>query len=228
MPKPSQPIIDGHKLCTKCRVMKPVGDFYVRKGRKTVGLFSSCKACCGASQQSYHAKNPGKRAALSLAWQKKNPERANQQRRKSNGRRRESVRRQRQKWRDKNRERLASASRHRSALERMLHPDKPRARLSKWRKANKDKVNVWTRNRRAKMNGNPGKLLPSEWSAIKASQGYRCLMCGLSEPHIRLTIDHVVPVSRGGSNDKSNIQGLCKSCNCSKNAKVIDFRRRAA
>lgn len=36
--------------------------------------------------------------------------------------------------------------------------------------------------------------------------------------------DHVVPVLFGGSNDISNIQPLCRSCNSSKGASTVDYR----
>jgi 5-methylcytosine-specific restriction endonuclease McrA len=50
------------------------------------------------------------------------------------------------------------------------------------------------------------------------------LACGQREPEIKLTIDHVVPLVRNGSHDKSNIQPLCLSCNDSKGTKVLDYR----
>jgi len=42
------------------------------------------------------------------------------------------------------------------------------------------------------------------------------LYCGRQEPLITLTRDHIIPVSAGGHNTKSNIQGLCVSCNSKK------------
>ena len=45
-------------------------------------------------------------------------------------------------------------------------------------------------------------------------------MCQQIKP---LTVDHVVPISKGGSNDISNIQPLCCNCNSKKNAKQIDL-----
>ena len=44
------------------------------------------------------------------------------------------------------------------------------------------------------------------------------------EPFIKLSVDHIVPLSLGGSNDISNIQPLCRACNSIKWAKIIDFR----
>lgn len=46
--------------------------------------------------------------------------------------------------------------------------------------------------------------------------GWRCVRCGTHED---LTVDHIVPISKGGADDPddiSNLQTLCKSCNSSK------------
>ena len=45
---------------------------------------------------------------------------------------------------------------------------------------------------------------------VFARDGYRCLECGSP---VDLTIDHIQPVSWGGSNDPSNLQTLCRGCN---------------
>ena len=43
--------------------------------------------------------------------------------------------------------------------------------------------------------------------------GYRCVACGSGD---RLEIDHIVPVSRGGSSRDTNLQTLCRVCNAIK------------
>jgi 5-methylcytosine-specific restriction endonuclease McrA len=52
-----------------------------------------------------------------------------------------------------------------------------------------------------------------EWELLKKQYGYTCIMCEKSEPEIKLTRDHIIPLSKGGSNFIENIQPLCMKCN---------------
>lgn len=49
----------------------------------------------------------------------------------------------------------------------------------------------------------------------------KCLKCGAVE---YLTIDHIVPVSSGGSNHHANLQCLCRKCNSIKGDYPEDYR----
>jgi 5-methylcytosine-specific restriction enzyme A len=51
--------------------------------------------------------------------------------------------------------------------------------------------------------------------------GYRCRHCGASGADTDLTIDHIQPVSRGGTNAESNLQTLCRSCNSRKGTSIL-------
>jgi 5-methylcytosine-specific restriction endonuclease McrA len=98
----------------------------------------------------------------------------------------------------------------------------------RWKEYNRDKVlAAWHRDRfrrqqRLLMNG--GNFTAAEWRALKKAQGHRCLACGRKEPEIRLTVDHVKAVSKGGSNGIENVQGLCGRCNLRKYVREIDYR----
>ena len=50
-----------------------------------------------------------------------------------------------------------------------------------------------------------------DWWMKESSKG--CRNCGSI---LALTIDHIIPMSKGGRDDLSNLQCLCKSCNSSK------------
>lgn len=103
--------------------------------------------------------------------------------------------------------------------------DKKEAKLNRvrvWRKSNRDKCNQYSRNRASWMKGGDGKITVSEFSALCERYGNVCLCCKRSD--VELTIDHVVPLSKGGSNTIDNVQPLCRTCNSRKNNKTIDYR----
>jgi 5-methylcytosine-specific restriction endonuclease McrA len=55
---------------------------------------------------------------------------------------------------------------------------------------------------------------------------FTCKSCRKNCNEVKLTIDHIIPLSKGGSNDISNLQTLCLFCNQSKYQKIdIRFRR---
>lgn len=100
-----------------------------------------------------------------------------------------------------------------------------KAYIKQWQRDNPEKRAGYSRRcthkRRAQIEGNGGSFTTEEWQELCAQCGYRCACCGEQKP---LTVDHVIPVSKGGGNDISNIQPLCKNCNSSKGIKVIDYR----
>ncbi len=42
---------------------------------------------------------------------------------------------------------------------------------------------------------------------------YKCRSCGKTNRQTTLTVDHIIPLAKGGSNDMSNLQTLCENCN---------------
>ena len=59
---------------------------------------------------------------------------------------------------------------------------------------------------------------------IKERDNYTCCNCGNSthaEPNLLLEIDHIIPVSKGGRTEESNLQTLCWKCNRAKSNKIV-------
>lgn len=53
---------------------------------------------------------------------------------------------------------------------------------------------------------------------------YQCRNCEaspLTDKKVKLEVDHIVPVSRGGTNDPHNLQTLCRNCNHLKSASLV-------
>lgn len=76
--------------------------------------------------------------------------------------------------------------------------------------------------RKARLRGNGGKFTGTEFLALCERFGNRCLDCGVVG--VDLTVDHVIPLSKGGSNGIENIQPLCHGCNVKKSDQTIDYR----
>jgi 5-methylcytosine-specific restriction endonuclease McrA len=58
-------------------------------------------------------------------------------------------------------------------------------------------------------------LRATQWWKRRCAKG-RCHYCGRSTPPAELTMDHIVPVARGGRSVKGNLVPTCKSCNTKK------------
>lgn len=94
--------------------------------------------------------------------------------------------------------------------------------LKMWRSNNKDKVNFYAMQYNNQKRANGGSFSQDEWVTLQSKYNFKCLSCGITPQ--RLTVDHVIPISLGGSNNIENIQPLCKSCNSKKQATILDFR----
>lgn len=66
-----------------------------------------------------------------------------------------------------------------------------------------------------------GSYTQEDWDALCARYGNKCLWCDVKTA---LTVDHVVPLSQGGSNTIDNLQPLCARCNGRKHSRIMDFR----
>jgi len=67
-----------------------------------------------------------------------------------------------------------------------------------------------------------GSFTEKQWLALCSIYHFKCLCCDKKKA---LTVDHVIPVSKGGTSFISNIQPLCDTCNKAKSSKTLDFRK---
>ncbi len=167
---------------------------FYRCSSRRDGLAGLCKRCYEAWKKERAAANP------ELRERKKAYEaqwrRENPERAKANH----------DRWREQNREQIQTYWKN----HRELYPDKHRV----WNAA---------RNRRyfARKNAAEGEFTGPQWKALCEFYEYTCLCCGARG---KVEVDHVVPISKKGSNGVENLQPLCRSCNASKGARTIDYR----
>lgn len=91
-------------------------------------------------------------------------------------------------------------------------------RAKEWKKSNPDKVNAGSRSYASRRRGAEGKYSVADYLKIKNRQGGLCAYCQDNKAN---SIDHIVPLSRGGSNYIGNILPVCGYCNSSKGAKTL-------
>ncbi|MGM0454271.1 MAG: HNH endonuclease [Thermodesulfobacteriota bacterium] len=58
-------------------------------------------------------------------------------------------------------------------------------------------------------------LRASQWWKRRLAKGV-CYYCGRAVSPKKLTMDHIVPIARGGKSNKGNVVACCKDCNTRK------------
>ena len=50
---------------------------------------------------------------------------------------------------------------------------------------------------------------------------FACTYCGRRAPDVELTVDHVIPKSKGGTDDDENLTAACRDCNIGKRDRIV-------
>lgn len=131
-------------------------------------------------------------------------------------------------WRAKNRDKVVSSRRawaraNKAKMGAYLadyvagHPDTIRATKRRWKKNNPRAAVIDAHRRRARKRTASGLYTLEQLEARIAYYGGKCAYCPGPFEHV----DHVIPLSRGGSNWPANLRPACSKCNCSKNNKTL-------
>ncbi len=79
---------------------------------------------------------------------------------------------------------------------------------------------VSRQNKRVKREGYEGKIYLNNWVYVLHIHKYSCGHCAKHGSVVRLTLDHILPLSKGGKNEGLNIQPLCEECHTEKDRYV--------
>jgi len=234
------------KICTKCNIEKPKTDFHKDK-QKSDGLYSSCSDCAKAWQKSWRESNPERVALLKKKWKMENREKqrrmerayalANAEKisayqaeyRKQNA---DSISAWQSLYYEKNRDEIleyhrvyAIENKEKIAIAALKYRQENKEEIAKaklaYARANPEKLAAKGRERRAFKMKSGGSHTASDIHNIFESQRGLCATCEtklFKSGKKKFHADHIVPLVRGGSNDKYNMQCLCPTCNLKKNA----------
>ena len=80
-------------------------------------------------------------------------------------------------------------------------------------KSKEEEVKVPEKKATVKMTSQRRCFSQNERTAVYNKSEGRCAICGKFVPFESFTVDHIIPLAKGGSNDMSNLQCACKTCN---------------
>ena len=220
------------KICSRCKQSKALSAFGAARREKD-GVRSECRECrysadarsapqnAERAKRWYYANRARRRAYLdrpenreryrlhSAAWEWKNPER-------------------------KAAQRLAAYTKHKPAIIARLRakfkadPQKKYAYMRVWLKAHPgyksrhtkqwaarypDRAQATSRNMYARRKAAPGEVTAKQWKQILFFYGNACAHCQSSASDVPLTVDHYIPIAKGGTNTWDNVWPLCMPCN---------------
>jgi len=189
------------KICPRCKEEKDISLFGIDKHTST-GYAIYCKSCNSIRTKIYHQKN---REVMILKMRE---------------------------YRSAHKE----EEKARRTAYRKTHKEQRRIHEREYSKNNRHKRNQWqnkylqthpekrieynSKRRSLVNNANGNGITGEEWNCLVKSYNFICVYCGNKKP---LTIDHIIPLYSGGSNQIENIVPACMSCNCSKRNKSVLF-----
>lgn len=218
--KNNTPTAESFKTCSKCQIEKPLNDFRLNKRWRR----RECRDCehiynrtYGAArragrtqeqviadkeyQKRYKAKNRARLTDWERDWRKNNKDKANARTKRYY----DSHKSARLKW---------------HARHYVLNRERIGERNRRWRANNSDKLALQEHRRRAReMNAPVNDFTTHQWEELLATFNGHCAYC--LRTFDSLEIEHVIPISRNGSNTQSNIVPACRGCNSKKGRKTL-------
>ena len=214
---------DGLKVCRKCNDNKPAYEY--RRGR-------ICRACERAYGRAYNHSAVGMARARAFYKTDKQKQKNHRWRmsekglawwkacwRSEHGKATHKAYRQSDKGRERLRKyRQSEKGMELRRIESKAPSSKDRARRYRTSPKGRQMIVQAASRRRSLIREQKPTLTTQEWRGILAKSNGRCAYC---KHEAKLTMDHVIPLSRGGSHTKENVVAACGPCNFRKSNKLL-------
>ena len=190
-----------NKVCSKCGIEKPATpEFFHRDSTRPSGFHPHCKLCVAQKHRVYYAANRERKREHHAAYRAANRGKMQKNSRVYYAANRENRREYHAAYRATNRENRREYS-------------------AAYRAANPFAVRAASAIRRARKRQATGSYTKGDTQEQYKRQKGKCYYCQ-TKVGDTYHVDHVVPLSRGGTNGVENIVIACPSCNQSKKDKM--------
>jgi 5-methylcytosine-specific restriction endonuclease McrA len=192
------------KTCTKCGEWKPYSEYFKAKSCKD-GYRGDCKKCKSEINKLWRNNNIERTKELEAHWRENN---------------KEKVARIQKRYSEKNKDQKREYSKRYYKENKV----KIAEREKQWREKNRDIVHA--KNYRRHLYRHKLKFSPFERLLLLDKSKWKCQSCGIAvhdyntNDSAKAHIDHIIPISIGGTSDLNNLQILCRTCNLAKSNKL--------
>lgn len=186
------------KTCNKCGNTLTLNDFYKHKHSKS-GYGSNCKECIKARSLKWKAENHERHLASVKDWAERNPEKVSEYRATRRERGGADLVEYHRAYYEANREKLLERSKQWQANNRDQHHANLMARKTRKKNAFVERV------RR---------------DVLAKRDDWKCGICGDEVTRADWTVDHVIPLAKGGEHSYANTQIAHRICNIRKGTKM--------
>jgi 5-methylcytosine-specific restriction endonuclease McrA len=222
--------VPNERQCLQCEKVFPLTREYFHISPKTLhGFKKKCKWCCSVASKKTKLRQEMKEKGLKQCtgckeWlpiteeyfhSDKRPNHPNKIPFTSKCKTCANALVKKDPWQSRNREQSREIKRRWEEN----HPDRVKDAAKKYRSKHKTTRQAGLRNYRAKKNNNGGTHTAQDIQLLYKQQKGKCYYCSKKVGE-RYDVDHVIPVSRGGRNDISNLVIACKPCNQSKGGRM--------
>lgn len=208
----STPSASCVKTCTKCGETKPATTEYfnlLKKGK--YGLNPVCTLC----RRAYYLENRQREVERSRKFYLENGERVRERMRLYFEENRKAILARNRAYRATHRD----ESVQRNRMYYVANRERMNKQAKEWRQANPELCRVFSYRKRAWKQNAQGTHTADDIRRQHKSQRGRCYYCQCKVGD-KYHVDHVVPLSRGGSNGPENLVIACPKCNMEKQAKL--------
>jgi 5-methylcytosine-specific restriction endonuclease McrA len=194
-------LVPSTKKCSgRCGLNLPLDSFGVQ-ARGLYGRKAECKKCLAEKEAARREADPEAVRAYKREWWAANPQ--------TEGEKAAAATKSRT-WYANNKQR------HHARVKIWIRENQEAFKAIQQRYLVKSPVHI---RRQAHLARVEQTLTQEQWNEILEVFGHACAYCLRDD--VKLTIDHVIAVSKGGPHTAENVVPACKHCNCVKSARAV-------
>lgn len=210
----NQPVPPGtERICKTCNQPYPLTvEFWHKDGSDKYGFTYSCKECAKARAHEWLDDNPERnKENCKNRYNTKRDEYIAYRERNA-----EHIAESKRDWRKRNPDKV---KKHKSESQKRNRPA-ANARAKKWSDSHPEHRQALTMQRIARKKNAPGSYNGDDIKRMYDEQEGQCAYCGIRlylDIPKDVHVDHIIPLTKGGTNYPDNLALSCAECNQSKN-----------